>query len=255
MTLRSVDKSSPEALWNLNCQQTLANMVIDPLSEPMIWSLVDLTLLNETASMTDIDNLVTKAVQNQVAAICVYPHHLTTIPNISTLKRATVANFPTGNQSNDRVLANIHDAITQYHADEIDYVFPYQIYLAGQTSDALAACHTAYQLCKQHQRTFKVIMETGAFPSSELIYQLSLELIHQGCDFLKTSTGKITTGATIPAAFAILSAIHDTQSSCGIKISGGIKTYDQARQYVSLAQHVLGLDAKKDWFRIGTSGL
>lgn len=230
-------------------------LAIRPLTEQTIFSLIDLTLLNEEASMTDIDRLVTKARQHRVAAICVYPKHLSTIPNIATLKRATVANFPTGNQPNDTVLSNINATITHYHADEIDYVFPYQAYLAGQKSCALAACHDAYQLCKQHQRTFKVILETGAFPSLDLIYQLSLELMNQGCDFLKTSTGKITTGATIPAAFAILAAIYDAKSSCGIKISGGIKTFDQARQYIHLAEHMLGVDVDKHWFRIGTSGL
>lgn len=223
------------------------------LSSSRIYSLLDLTRLDAQAGDADIAALVAKAQQDHVAAICVYPQHLEWVPLISPIQRATVVNFPGGDQVHDRILEHIEQAIEKHQADEIDYVFAYATYLAGQTSHALGWCREAYQLCQQHGRMFKVILETGALPSIDTIYQLSCDLIENGCDMLKTSTGKIPTGASLQAAFAILTAIKDSQSPTGIKISGGIKTLAQASTYIHLAEQMLEQEVNKTWFRIGAS--
>ncbi len=86
---------------------------------------------------------------------------------------------------------------------------------------------------------------------------LSSEIIALGGRFLKTSTGKTPQGATLAAVFAIVSAVMDSTyaSSCGIKVSGGIKTPLQAQQYAQLAELLMGKAIHKDWFRIGASTL
>lgn len=229
-------------------------------SFPSIASLTDLTLLDHAASETDVKKLVTTALDKYVAAICVFPQHLSWVSENFILSKAndrpalaTVVNFPSGNDSQDAVLESIRDAITLHKAQEIDYVFPYQLYFAGDVKKALSNCASAYQQTKQYGAMFKVILETGAFQSLDMVYQLSLDIIENGCDFLKTSTGKIAIGATLPAAFAILKAITDTKTACGIKISGGIKTEQQAYQYMRLAQSMTELKLNKHWFRLGTS--
>ena len=143
----------------------------------------------------------------------------------------------------------------QQQADEIDYVFAYTAYLDGQHETALAWCHEAYQLCQIHGRLFKVILETGAIPTPNMIYQLSADVIQSGCDMLKTSTGKIAVGATLPAVFAMLTAIQDHKPTCGIKCSGGIKTIANASAFIHLAEKVLDKKVDKSWFRIGASTL
>lgn len=223
------------------------------LSAARIYPLIDLTRLDEQAIASDIEALVVKAQQDQVAAICVYPQHLEWVPEISPIQRATVVNFPGGDQVHDQVLRHIEHAIEKQRADEIDYVFAYSAYLSGQTSHALAWCHEAHQLCQQHGRMFKVILETGALQSIDKIYQLSCEVIEGGCDMLKTSTGKIPVGASLQAAFAMLTAIKDSQNHTGIKISGGVKTLAQASAYIHLAEHMLAQSVDKTWFRIGAS--
>ena len=75
-------------------------------------------------------------------------------------------------------------------------------------------------------------------------------------NFLKTSTGKTQISATTDAANAILEVIRETPRNVGFKASGGIKNFEQARQYFILAQSILG----EDWpapqhFRIGASSL
>lgn len=218
-------------------------------------SLIDLTLLDETASDEAFYNLVKKANIHQVAALCVLPQHLKLITPLARVKLATVVNFPSGNQSAKQVLSSIEQIISNTPVDEIDYVFPYHTYLEGKQKVALIQCQQAYQLCKQQDLNFKVILETGALPSLEFIYQLSIEIINNGCDFLKTSTGKITQGATPSAAFAMLNAIKASQSTCGLKVSGGIKKPEQAFIYMVLAKHMLNRDLDKSWFRIGASSL
>ena len=220
-----------------------------------IATLIDLTLLDPQAREQDLNALIVKAAQYQVAAICVLPQHLDFIPSSSSITRATVVNFPSGNEPHHHVIQTIQNIATQQCVHEIDYVFPYQTYLHGDAAVALSSCAKAYQCAKQHGLLFKVILETGALPSVETVYQLSGEVINSGCDFLKTSTGKIATGATIPAVTAMLSAILDSKKTCGIKISGGVKTIEQATDYIQLAQNIMGYAVDKQWFRIGASSL
>lgn len=217
--------------------------------------LIDLTLLAPDASAYQVDMLANKAHQNKVAAICVLPEHLPYISPEISICRATVVNFPTGMQPHQDVLQAIEQVATTMQVDEIDYVFPYQMYLSDEKSQALSYCYEAYQLCKQRNLLFKVILETGAFPTNELMYEVSSAILNQGCDFLKTSTGKIAAGATIPAAFSMLAAIVDSNVRCGIKVSGGIKTTEQAVSYMRLTQYMLGHKLNINCFRVGTSGL
>ena len=218
-------------------------------------SVIDLTLLNLDATPSDIIALGKKAHDYEVAAVCVYPQHLDLLPANLRLTRAAVVNFPTGDESKSHVINEIHQIAAQHPVDEIDYVFPYKAYLQGQQDLALEHCYAASAECKQHGLIFKVILETGAFDSSDQIYNVSQQIIHSGCDFLKTSTGKIQPGATLPAAFAMLSAIKYSQKSCGIKFSGGIKTPEQAYSCAKLAQYILKKTPEKSWFRLGASGL
>lgn len=225
-----------------------------PLSTDII-PLIDLTLLDKQASPLQLSTLAQKAQQHEVAAICVLPEHLMHIPLTNPIKRATVINFPSGQISQDAVIKSIEDTVRHHTIHEIDYVFPYAAYLNNQQTEALHHYKAIYSLCKQHQLTIKVILETGALPSIDLIYQLSLEILNIGCDFLKTSTGKIPQGASIPAVFSMLSAIIDQQSSCGIKISGGIKTAEQAITYMTLSEQMMKHALDRNCFRIGASSL
>lgn len=225
------------------------------LSPDGIIPLIDLTLLDNNATRKEIHDLAMKANQNHVAAICVLPSQLDYIAQDIKITRATVINFPTGNELHSHVLKTIERTATLQLVDEIDYVFPYQAYLAGRQKEALSCCQEAFQCCKQQGLVFKVILETGALPSMDVIYDLSIAIIQSGCDFIKTSTGKIANGACIPAVFSMLSAIIDCNIPCGIKVSGGIKTVEQALAYMQLAQQMQKRKINSSWFRLGASSL
>lgn len=219
-------------------------------------SLMDLTILNLDTTNNELEQLILNAQKYQVAAVCVFPKDLLFIQTSEKLqagniKRATVINFPHGNESLAKNLQDIEMVSTI--TDEIDYVFPYPAYLNGDTKLALANCREVYKHCKSLNLTFKIIIETGVWPSIDNIYKLCREIIDCGADFIKTSTGKIAVGATLPAEFAILKAIKDSQAPCGVKVSGGIKTQESASYFVHLAEHVLEKPTSKEWFRIGIS--
>ncbi|MBA2651502.1 MAG: deoxyribose-phosphate aldolase [Tatlockia sp.] len=218
-------------------------------------SLIDMTLLDEAASEKELQTLCEKANHHHVAAVCVLPEHLQKVSVLGGIKLATVVNFPEGSQTTKEVLKAIDTILTNNPIDEIDYVFPHQAYMAGEKQLALSQCKQAYELCQQQSKTFKVILETGALPSLEFIYNLCSDVIHCGCDFLKTSTGKIAQGATLASAFTILKAIKDNNVQCGLKVSGGIKKPKQAFSYMALARLTLGLELDSSWFRIGASSL
>ncbi len=226
-----------------------------PLLKTEIISFLDLTLLKENATQENLRQLASQAQRYQVAAICVLPQHLSAFANLEAIKRATVVNFPEGKQSTEEILYALKQIVEDKLAEEIDYVFPYGSYLAENRQAALAQSQIIYEYCKQNNLSLKVILETGALPSLEYIYQLSTEIINSGCDFLKTSTGTITPGATPAAAFAMLNAIEDSKKVCGLKIAGGIKTFEQALVYAGLAEQVLHIAIDKSWFRIGASTL
>ncbi|KTD41183.1 deoxyribose-phosphate aldolase [Legionella parisiensis] len=215
---------------------------------------IDLTLLDEYATVELLNQLKYSANQNQVAALCVYLQHLSQFSSQNSIDLATVINFPQGIEELADSIASIEKAI-QLGAAEIDYVFPYVLYLQGQKEKALNQCQVITQLCKQQKLVLKIILETGSFPDMETIYNTSKQLIELGCDFIKTSTGKTQSGASLSAVFAILCAIREMNTYCGIKISGGIRKPQYAYNYARLAELMLDKQINKSWFRIGASSL
>ena len=105
---------------------------------------------------------------------------------------------------------------------------------------------------------FKVIIESGALKSPELIRKASLLSMLAGADFVKTSTGKTDVAATPEAAFVMCHAIKDyynaTGRKVGFKTAGGVRTPSDAALYYTIVEEVLGKEwITTDLFRIGAS--
>ncbi|MDF2691430.1 MAG: deoxyribose-phosphate aldolase [Gammaproteobacteria bacterium] len=143
-------------------------------------------------------------------------------------------------------------------ADEIDLVIPYQDYINGDRSSTQNLVKACKDICQD--AVLKVILETGALQSPELISNISRDCLENGADFLKTSSGKIKVGATLEAAELMLREISQYYQRsgrlAGFKASGGVRTVEQAQAYMGLAQKLMGddyLNAK--YFRLGASSL
>lgn len=233
-----------------------------PESAQHILSLLDLTSLNAADDQYRIRTLCAQANNtfNHIAAVCILPEHVNFARELlkaTNIKIATVVNFPEGDASLEQIEREIAQA-KALSVDEIDIVFPYHQYLAGLQAEALNIIKYARDYCG-NDVTMKVILEVGKFVDYQLIAKVSREVIEQGADFIKTSTGKISAGATLHAAAVMLMTIEQMQLNgyrCGFKASGGITTPTQAIQYLQLAKDILG----ESWpttstFRIGASQL
>lgn len=228
-----------------------------------VMGLIDLTSLNQADTEASIANCCQKAITplGHAAAVCVYPQFASQVVSIlanTPVKTATVANFPDGSTPLEAVLIEIGKALDE-GVQEIDAVFPYRRYFAGErhyASTFVTACKAA---CG-HDVTLKVILETGALNDPAIIADACYDALLAGADFIKTSTGKTTTGATLEAAATLLLVIHHLQPQIkrrlGIKVAGGIKTVQQAAHYIHLADNIMGQDwITPDTFRLGSSQL
>lgn len=224
------------------------------ISNEQLVHCLDLTFLTQDNQSEQLTILNNSANTHEVAAVCVYPKDLEHFKLKDGIKLATVVNFPQGNDNLTTCLAQIEQSLT-HGAQEIDYVVPYSLYLEGKKYQALEHAEKIVQYCKEHKLCSKIILESGAFTDLEALYELANELIAMDVDFLKTSTGKIAQGASLSTVFTLLSAIKDSGKNTGIKVSGGIKTPFQAKNYAHLAQLVLNQKIDMHWFRIGASTL
>jgi deoxyribose-phosphate aldolase len=231
-----------------------------------ILPLIDLTSLNETDDDENIKKLCASAVTpcGKVAAVCIYSRFVklakTSLAGTS-IKIATVCNFPTGDQNIDNILQETKQAITD-GADEIDLVIPYKDYLNGNTKSTTNLVSECKKILNSHSRAsgnpvlLKVILETGALQKPEIITAASEDVIAAGADFLKTSTGKIVVNATPKAAQLMLQTIHKSNRNIGFKAAGGIRTVAQTLPYLQLEDDIMDPDwATPQTFRFGASSL
>lgn len=240
---------------------------------------LDLTSLNDNDTNEVIKNLCQQAKSSSVptASVCVYPQFVNLAANElkdTSISIATVINFPKGEDSPKKVYDDTVEAI-QNGANEIDVVWDFKAFMQNDVEKAneiIKNCRKAIddENSKANKNVLlKVILETGALsemndPSA--IYQASLHAISNGANFIKTSTGKITKGASLEAAASMLLAIaktyNESKKVVGLKVSGGVRTCPQASEYMSLFQEILTKEIpenpiaiQKNTFRIGASGL
>ena len=230
-----------------------------------IISFLDYTSLGENDNQQSITDFL-QAIDTKygkIAAVCIYPQFISLAKKILTPKNipvATVVNFPTASDSINKVLNQTKIAL-ENGADEIDVVCYWQNYLSnGQSALSSELIRRLKKLCGK--KILKVILETGEIQHPQLIQKASENAILAGADFLKTSTGKTPNGADLEAVGVMLGVIRQyskktlPQKKIGLKISGGIKTYWQALEYIRLIEKMNLQDLlTPDLFRIGASSL
>ncbi|MFC3033707.1 deoxyribose-phosphate aldolase [Pseudoalteromonas fenneropenaei] len=225
-------------------------------------SLMDLTSLNSDDTEHSIKAML-DSIQPELglpAAVCVYPRFVALCKqelrarDWTTIKVATVTNFPHGNLALQKVLEETRAAIAD-GADEIDLVMPYQQLLADDADTPWQYIKSSKQLCGDAVK-LKVIIESGELQTPALIAQASEIAILAGADFIKTSTGKVPVNATLAAAEVMLNSIIKCQKAVGFKAAGGVKTVAEAAPYLALATRLMGADwLHATHFRFGASSL
>jgi deoxyribose-phosphate aldolase len=230
---------------------------------------IDLTTLEGSDTPGKIVALCAKAVRPNplddsipsVAAVCLYPQLVPVA--VGQLKGtgvnvASVAGgFPAGLTPLDARLVEIREVIDM-GADEVDIVLNRSLFLSGQYERAFEELLAAREAAGQAH--LKVILEVGELGSYDRVRQASMLAMAAGADFIKTSTGKIPRGASLPDALCMMEAIRDfhreTGRQTGFKAAGGVRTSKNAIQYLTIVYETLGADwMTPDLFRIGASSL
>lgn len=200
-----------------------------------ILSSVDHTLLKQTADWAQIKEICDDAVRYKTASICIPASYVKAAKKTvgDRMQVCTVIGFPNGYSTTAVKVFETQDAV-QNGADEIDMVINigwvkderYDL-VTEEIRQVKAACGG---------RILKVIVETCLLTQEEKIRMCDV-VTQSGADFIKTSTGFSTGGATFDdiALFAKHVGPH-----VKIKASGGIKTLDDAEHFLALGASRLG---------------
>ena len=219
----------------------------------MILNMIDLTTLEGKDTEQKVKKMCYKAANlyaafeniPSVAAICIYPSMVKIAKKEllnSSIKVASVSSgFPSGQSVLAVKLFETQLALDD-GADEIDMVISRGKFLEGEYNYVFDEIAKIKDLCKN--RTLKVILETGELGSLDNVRIASEIAIYAGADFIKTSTGKIQPGATMPVTLVMLESIKNyynkTGIQVGIKPSGGVSTSKLALDYLTMIKEVLG---------------
>ena len=225
--------------------------------------LMDLTTLNDDDTDAKVIELCknAKSPVGNTAAVCIYPRFIPVAKKqlreqgTPEVRIATVTNFPHGNDDIEIAVAETKAAVA-YGADEVDVVFPYRALLAGNEEVGFELVKQCKAACGEIM--LKVIIETGELKTEELIKKASEISIKAGADFIKTSTGKVPVNATPEYAEIMLNVIKDmgVEKTVGFKPAGGVRTAEDAQQYLDMADRILGAEwADNMHYRFGASSL
>ncbi len=196
-----------------------------------------------------------------VAAICVYPamaEYVRATLDDPQFPIACVSGVFPSSQSFLEVKVAETALALKAGATEIDIVLSVGKFLEGRYQDCFDEIAELKAVCGTHH--LKVILETGLLKTAENIWKASILAMAAGCDFIKTSTGKISVNATPEATFVMCHAIKVWREKTGVKTgykpAGGVSTTEEAVQHYTLVKEILG----EEWlnnqsFRFGASRL
>lgn len=205
------------------------------MNQKDILSIVDHTLLLQTSTWEEIKTICDDAIKYETASVCIPPCYVKQAHEYMGDKMAvcTVIGFPNGNCTTATKVFETKDAINN-GASEIDMVINVgQLkaknydYVLNEIKEIKAACG---------DRILKVIIETCLLTDEEKIKMCEL-VTESGADFIKTSTGFSTAGATFDdiALFA-----KHIGPNVKMKAAGGISSLDDAEHFIELGAGRLG---------------
>ncbi len=232
------------------------------------YSAIDLTTLSCTDSVASVTEFARKAAEfnerfphiPNVASICIYPSFVETVGlavDGTPMRITSVAGgFPASQTFLEVKALEVAMAI-ENGADEVDIVLNVGRMLTGEYDEAANEVEVIRSEMDADV-VLKVIIESGALKTPELIRKASLLSMFAGADFVKTSTGKIDVAATPEAAVVMCHAIRDyyekTGRKVGFKAAGGVRTPQDAVLYYTIVREILGEEwCTTDLFRIGAS--
>jgi len=214
---------------------TTTDMII--MTPEQIAGMIDHTLLSADSSESDVIRICKEAKEYGFATVCLNPYWVPVAAKELTgteVGITTVIGFPLGASRTEIKTAEAADAI-QAGATEIDMVLNVGALKSGHV-DAVRKDIEAVVIACKDKAEVKVIIET-CYLTDEEKRQASLLSKEAGADFVKTSTGFGTNGATVEDIALIRRTIGPDM---GIKASGGVRDLNIARQLIQAGATRLG---------------
>ena len=205
------------------------------MTQKEILSMVDHTLLLQTATWEEIKAICDDGIKYETASVCIPTCYVKQAKEYmgDKCKVCTVIGFPNGNYTTETKVFETKDALNN-GADEIDMVINVGMLKAGEYDYVLNEIKAIKEACGEH--ILKVIIETCLLTDEEKIKMCEI-VTEAGADFIKTSTGFSTAGATF--ADVELFAKH-VGPNVKIKAAGGISSMDDAEKFIELGATRLG---------------
>jgi deoxyribose-phosphate aldolase len=199
--------------------------------------------------------------QVKVAAICVYHTFVETalhaLEGSGVHVAAVSTGFPAGLSPLAERVAEIRRSV-EAGAHEIDVVITRAHVFGGRWQALYDEVAAFKQACGSAH--MKVILGTGDLLTLRNVGRASMVVMMAGADFIKTSTGKEPTNATLPVGLVMTRAIREyaqqTGMAVGFKPAGGIRTAKQSIDWLAMIKEELGPSwLRAEMFRFGASGL
>ena len=203
-----------------------------------ILSMVDHTLLKPESTWAQIKEICDDAMKYHTATVCIPASYVKACSEYMADKAdkvgvCTVIGFPTGYSTTAAKVFEAADAVKN-GADEVDMVINIGMLKDGRDDEVLAEINAIKAACAG--KPLKVIIETCLLTEDEKVRMCGI-VSRSDADFIKTSTGFSTAGATFEDV-ALMKAHMENGKQ--IKAAGGIATLDDAEKFISLGATRLG---------------
>jgi deoxyribose-phosphate aldolase len=211
---------------------------------------IDHTLLKAEATLSQIEKLCQEARENTFFSVCVNSYYVkkaATILQGSGVKVCTVVGFPLGASTMETKRFEAMKAISD-GASEIDMVMNISAAKSGDWQYVLDDMSSLAQVCHAQGKLLKVILETALLTEEEKKKACELAVKAQ-VDFVKTSTGFSTAGATEADVRLMRSIVG---KNIGVKASGGIRDTATAKKMLEAGASRLGTSASVEIVTGGT---
>ena len=198
-------------------------------------SMVDHTLLKQTATWEEIQKLCDEAIAYGTASVCIPPCYVAKAHQYvqGRMTICTVVGFPNGNMTPAAKEFETREALAN-GAEEIDMVINIGMLKAGDLSyvaDEIRRLKAAVG-----EKVLKVIIETCLLTDEEKEKMCDI-VCEAGADYIKTSTGFSTAGATFHDVELMVKGVH---GRCKVKAAGGISTVEDMEKFLALGADRLG---------------
>lgn len=202
---------------------------------------IDHTILKPDTLLQDVRTICTEAVEYKFAAVCIPPPFVRNARGFigeNPVKTATVVGFPFGYSIAKAKIFETAQALDD-GADEIDMVINISALKNGQWKYLESEVKYILEAVHKGEKILKVIIESGLLTDEEILRCCDI-YAEAGVDYLKTSTGYAEKGAD---THAVALMRQHLPPSIKIKASGGIRTYEKAREMMGAGADRLGCSA------------